>query len=273
MKFKRFFKSNARQLLEILLLIVILAVPLFIDTNELFSEYLKNTYATPENIIGYFAVSHGKWVVSIVVFFVLLYFVRRYNKDFVMNSQHVYHDYCYWWYWLCAKILGIRSCNLVLVPIYMQFMLVIRGTFEKYPLDKEDYPVIENEPECKITINNPESNQSEINIMLEDTYLIGVNQLPEEKRSLYTLHISRNDGIDTERHFSQKFIETVVNSVRKYHQINVVNVYATTNPETTLHLAKRAFGLGERGNIRHLYVFQQSAQGYRAFQPKGYKVY
>ncbi len=273
MKIEKFIKSNARQLLEILLLIAILAVFLFIDTNELFSEYLKNTYPTPENIIGYFEVSHGKWVVSIVAFFVLLYFIRRFNKDFVMNSQRVYHDYCYWWYWLCAKILGIRSCNLVLVPIYMQFMLVIRGTFEEYPLNEEDYPVIKNESECKITINNPESNQSEINIILEDTYVIGDGQIPKEKSELYTLRISRNDGKSNDRHFSQVFIKAVISSVRKYNHLPTVNLFATTNPKNTVHLANRAFGLGERGNIGHLFVFQQSSQGFRVFDSKGHKIY
>ena len=273
MKIESFIKSNSRQLLEILLLIATLAVLLFIDTNELFSEYLKNTYPTPENIIGYFAVSHGKWVVSIVVFFVLLFFIRKNNKDFIMNNRMDYHDYGYWWYWLCAKILGIRKCNLVKVPIYMQFMLVIRGTFDVYPLNDDDFPPIDHEPECSVSIKNSEASLSEINIILEDTYLLGDSLIPKEKRGLFTIHISRNDGKQAGRHFSQKFIDTVVNSVRKYNQINVANIYATTNPKNTLHLAKRAFGLGERGNIRHLYVFQQSSQGFRVFDSKGHKIY
>lgn len=270
---KDLVKSNLRQLLEILLLIIASVIPLLINVSELFKDYLSNEYPTPENGIVYFAISHGKWVASIIVFFALLWLIRKFNENFIMNNMRVYHKYGYWWYWICAKLLGIRKCNLILVPIYMQFKLVLKGTFDEYPLDCDDFPIIDNEPECKVTILNPESSQSEINVVLEDTYIIRNDQIPKEKRDLYTLHISRNDGKSVERHFSQKYIETVINTIRQYKYLPTVNLFATTNPKNTVHLAKRAFGLGNRGNIGHLYVYQQSAHGSRVFRFKGFKIY
>jgi len=41
----------------------------------------------------------------------------------------------------------------------------------------------------------------------------------------------------------------------------------------TKHIGKRAFGLGERGNVEHLYVFQQSKDGRRRFEEKGRKIF
>lgn len=95
-----------------------------------------------------------------------------------MNRMRVYHDYSYTWYWVCAKILGITSCDLVLVPIYMQFKLVIRATFSEYPLDGTEYPVAENESESKVSELNHKKTKGEINLVLEDTYIIEERQLP-----------------------------------------------------------------------------------------------
>ena len=190
-----------------------------------------------------------------------------------MNRKRVYHDYCYAWYWLCAKILGIKSCNLVLVPIHMQFKLVIRATFPEYPLDETEYPVVENESESKVSEINQEGSTREINFVLEDTYAIETLQIPKSKQVYRTIKISRNCGPDSSRHFSQKYIEAIIKCIRDLKGQVTVNVYATTNPMNTKHIAKRAFGLGERGNVKHLYVFQQGKDGRRRFEEKGRKVF
>ena len=72
---------------------------------------------------------------------------------------------------------------------------------------------------------------------------------------------------------SQKYIEGIINCVRGLRENASINVYATTNPLNTKHIAERAFGLGERGNIKHLYVFQQTKDGRRRFEEKGKIIY
>ena len=64
-----------------------------------------------------------------------------------------------------------------------------------------------------------------------------------------------------------------MNEVRKFNRIPVMNVFASTNPMNTKNIAKRVFALGDRGNIDHLYVFQQSKSGERIFMPQGHKIY
>lgn len=265
--------SNGRQILEIVALIIVTSIPWVVDLQEIFKEYLADHPISPDDFFWQVAFRMGKPVASVVLFFAVLIGIRKFNQGFVMNRKRVYHDYCYAWYWFCAKILGIKSCDLVLVPIHMQFKLVIRATFQEYPLDETEYPVVENESDSKVSETNQEEPTREINLVLEDTYAIEVRQIPKSKQGYRTIKISRNSGADNSRHFSQKYIEAIIKCVRGLKGKVSVNVYATTNPMNTKHIAKRAFGLGERGNVEHLYVFQQGKDGRRRFEEKGRKVF
>ena len=259
--------SNGRQILEIIALIIATSIPWLADLQEIFKEYLTNHPISPDDFFWQAAFRMGKPVASVILFFAVLIRIRKFNQGFVMNRKRVYHDYCYAWYWFCAKILGIKSCDLVLVPIFMQFKLIIRATFSEYPLDETEYPV--EEKEITISELNHENLDEEINLVLEDTYIIEERQIPKSKQKYRTIKISRNNGADHSRHFSQKYIEGIINCVRGLRENASINVYATTNPLNTKHIAERAFGLGERGNIKHLYVFQQTKDGRRRFEEKG----
>ena len=265
--------SNGRQILEIVALIIVTSIPWVVDLQEIFKEYLANQPISPDDFFWQVAFRMGKPVASVILFFAVLIVIRKFNQGFVMNRKRVYHDYCYAWYWVCAKILGIKSCDLVLVPIHMQFKLVIRATFQEYPLDETEYPVVENESDSKILETNQEDPTREINLVLEDTYEIEERQIPKSKQGYWTIKISRNSGADSSRHFSQKYIEAIIKCIRDLKGKVSVNVYATTNPMNTKHIAKRVFGLGERGNVEHLYVFQQSKDGRRRFEEKGKKIF
>ena len=265
--------SNLRQMLEIASLIIAAFIPWIFDLQKVFKEYLAANPISPDNFFWQVALRMGKPAASLILIVVVLITIRKFNQGFVMNRKRVYHDYSYAWYWFCAKILGIKSCDLVLVPIYMQFKLVIRATFSEYPLDEMEYPVLENESESKISEQNQEVISREINLILEDTYVIEERQIPKSKRDYRTIKVSRNNGADNSRHFSQKYIEAIIKCVRGLKGKVTLNIYATTNPLNTRHIAKRAFGLGERGNVKHLYVFQQGKDGRRRFEDKGKRIY
>lgn len=267
-----FLRSNIRQVGELILLVLVVIVPYFFDLEKIFDSYLKNNTPTPDNYIWYMAIQNGSWGASIIFFIALLLILRKSNKDYVMNVLRVYHNYPYVWYALCAKVLGIKKCDLVLVPIYLQFKMAINGTFEEYPLDSNDYTTIENEAECDVIRSNFTAENDEINFILEDTYSIEQRQIPVSKRELPTIKISRNAGKRNGRHYSPKFIEATVDAVREFNWNIVINVYATTNPMNTLHVARNAFASADRGNIKHLYVYQQSNSEPRNFL-SFYKIY
>ncbi len=271
-KITDFFRSNLRQVGEIALLVSVAVLPFLINLKKIFAGYLQTNTLTPDNYIWYTAIQNGSWIASLIFFIALLLFLRKTNKDYVMNAVRVYHDYPYAWYVFCAKILGIKKCDLVLVPIHMQFKMAVNGTFEEYPLDSNDYTTVENEADCNIVRNNITAGINEVNFILEDTYAIEQQQIPVSKRELPTVKISRNAGKRNGRHYSSKFIEATVDAVREFNQNIVINVYATTNPMNTLHIARNAFASSDRGNIKHLFVYQQSNREPRNFL-SFYKIY
>ena len=265
--------SNERQILEVIALIVVIFVPWVVDLQEIFRKYLNSHPISPDDFFWQVAIRTGRPVASVILFIALLLAIRKFNQGFVMNRKRVYHDHSYAWYWFCSKILGIKSCDLVLVPIPTQFKLVIRATFPEYPLDEIEYPVVENESDSTVSVLNQEESTNLINIVLEDTYAIDERQIPKSKQGYKTIKISRNNGADNSRHFSQKYIEEIIKCVRGLKGKVLVNIYATTNPMNTKHIANRVFGLGERGNVEHLYVFQQSKDGRRRFEERGTKIF
>ena len=269
---KGFVKSNLRQLCEIGILVVAAALPHILNFNELLKEYYIAHPISPENFHWYL-LNHDDLIASFVCMIVFLIPIRKWNQNYTMNHKPVYHDYPYFWYWISAKILGINKCNLILVPIKMQFKLIINDTFLEYPFDGNDCPVIENEVDPSVSKWNTNESGREINLILEDTYQIALNQLPREKKNLFTIKVSRYSNEYTGRHYSVKFVDAAYKVVKDLTTGVTVNIYATTNPQNTYYLAKRVFTQGSRGEITHLYVFQQNHTGSRSFQHKGYRIY
>ena len=275
MKIIRRIKANSVQIVEVLILITGIVLPYILDIPSWFEDYLRDHKPEPEisNFLPYYILKTGNVAISLGLFFAILIVIRRYNKEFVMNNDNVYHDYPFIWYWFCAKVLGIKKCNLILVPIYMQFKLVIKNIFKDYPLDEMDFPVIEAEPECIVEKINMRADLSEINLILEDTYVIESNQIPFRKKSLPTVKISRNTDNSHTRHFSSKFINSVSEEVRKFPTVSRVNIYATTNPMNTVRIIHSTFKMADRGNIQQVFVYQQKSSGMRKFDGKGHKIY
>lgn len=270
-------KANFRQVGEIIALVIVAFGVYILDISSLFKNYLMEYELKPEigNIILYYLLNIGNIGFLIVLLGGLLKIFREFNKDFIMNSSNVYHDYPFFWYWFCARILGIKKCNLILVPIYMQFKLVIEDIFNEYPLDEADFPVIKDEVDSAVEKINTgmDMELSEMNLIFEDTYVIELRQIPFSKKNLPTIKISRNINNDHTRHFSPKFIQKISEEIRKLPQINRINIYATTNPMNTLRIIRTTFKMADRGNVDHIFVYQQENKGIRVFCEKGYKIY
>jgi len=268
-------RSNIRQIIETIILLVgtRLISAYLIRELDLFREYFLKNINSIDQLLLLFIMDSGDNAIIIGTFLIILYFIVRYNRDYIMNQNNFYHNYPYCWYWYCRNILGIKRCNLVLVPIYMQFKLVINHLFDAYPLSDDDYPESEDEEECKVTKFNFTNDNREINLILEDTYLIQEFQIPPNKQQLPTIKISRNNGDNMERRFSQRFINAVITEVKNIPNIARINIYATTNPKNTLNIAQRVFKNANRGNIEHLYVYQQENTGNRNFKSDEHKIY
>jgi len=265
-------KNSIRSILQLLLLGVVFFVPKIFKITEL----IKNP---PEleasqkilDYVFYFAWKGGDWAIGFFFLIVVLLIIRNSNKTVMFNKGNYYKEYTYGWYWVCSKILGYTECNLSQVPIYMQFKLVLNDTFEKYNCG--EFSEKENDT-ISVSKSNFSNTTDELNIMISDTYPLSLNQLPEIKKNLPTLLISRNNINDFNRYDSPELVRCVVNEVRSLNNnIKKVNVYAATNPLNTRNIANNAFKLGGRDNFNEVRVFQQERKGIRKFSNKEIIVY
>lgn len=265
-------KNSLRPILQLLLLIVVFILPPIFKITELIKNPPKLEASQKIlDYIFYFAWKGGDWAIGFFFLIVVLFIIRKSNKTVMFNKGNYYKKYMYGWYWMCSKILGYSECNLIQVPIYMQFKLVLNDTFEKYNCGK--FTKKENDIVLVSKLNFSHATD-EVNIMISDTYSLTLNQLPEIKKNLPTLLISRNNTNDFNRYDSPQLVRCIVNEVRSLNNnIKKVNVYATTNPLNTMNIASSAFKLGGRENFNEVRVFQQERKGIRKFNNKGTIVY
>lgn len=253
--------DNRTQLIEILVIPIIIWLINKLNLADILSEiiYYRFNYQISEN--------HGLLsIIGIYGFCVL-----KYNRNETMNVLNIYHDYCYAWYFFCAKVLRIRKCNLVHVPIAMQLNLCINSTFKEYVFNEKEIPSIDSEI-IKIRKLNWISKHHIVNLILEDTYPVCTNQIPEELRDLPTLIISRNNGDSFSRHYSRPFIDSILTELHKLNDGVQINLFATTNPRHTHSIAKSAFMNASKGNIVHLRVFQY-LHDIKIYDKKGVKIF
>ena len=265
-------KNNIRPILQLLLLVGVFFAPRIFKITELIKTPPKLEASQKIcDYVFYFAWKGGDWAIGVFFLIVVLFIIRKWNKTYMFNRGNYYKQYRYGWYRICSKILGYSECNLIQVPIYMQFKLVLNDTFDKYncgELDKKENDTI------SVSKSNFSHETDEVNVMISDTYPLSLSQLPEIKKNIPTLLISRNNTNDVNRYDSPELVRCVVNEVRSLNNnIKKVNVYATTNPLNTKNIASSAFKLGGRDNFNEVRVFQQERDGIRKFNNKGIVVY
>lgn len=267
-------KENFRSIAQIILLVISIVLPSIANVSGLIESIFQSSELDFENAKYYFLLKTGNIGIGIVLMlFILFKIIRISNKDKLFNTENVYHSYPYWWYCICAKVLGYKKCNLKRVPIYLQFKLVMNDTFSEYDVGTvDDYPIIENE-QVEVSKKNWNKRAREVNLVLSDTYPIKKTQLPTMKRGLPTLVISRKRS-DYARHYNPQFVVRTVDEVRKLPgNMTILNLFATTNAKHTKQIAEDAFKMAERGNIKKLIVFPQSEKDGREFGKKGKVIY
>lgn len=274
-KIKKFIKklvANALPIFQLIILVVIFIVIFKIDGVQLLERFYDKEALGLENLKYYIVMKLGNIAVALLLDGYILFKFRQFNKEKVFNKGNVYHNYPYIWFFVGSKILGYGKCTLKLVPIYLQFKLVLKDTFDEYLIGSdEDYPKIENET-IEVKKDNMPVQFDEVNLVFSDTYLVKQNQLPINKKSLPTIFILR-DNNDNNRYYSDMFIKKIVQEVRNLPEDININIFATTNPKHTKCIVEQAFKLADRGNINKLYVFKQESTANRMFKEKGVKVY
>lgn len=258
MRLRNILQDCGEIILEIVFLLIMTFSPWLVQL-----EMSSDVISKPEQIVWWVVTSHGKLPQAVALFIFWLLAIRKYNKDSVLNSTSIYHDYPLFFYRLAA-FFGYKKCNLVGVPIYLQIQVVMCQLFESYPTlqdyQKEDAEV-SSEPE------KPNFGIHKINLLVADSYNIQKEQIPTECQSVYTIKITRTrkKGV---RLYNPKFIEAVVSTIASFPDNCELHYFATTNPKTQEQITLQAFVKGGRGNIGKLIVYQQEATEPRNFIKK-----
>ena len=204
--------------------------------------------------------------------FAMLYLwaIRQWNREEVLNCSGIYHKHSYMGYCFCSGILGYKKCNLRLVPIYLQFKLVINGVFAEYIYNEGIRETPKNEKEAEVHCENNSSYTQKINLILIDTYTIEKGQLPADVLNLTSIYVKRYGSKNNHvRYLSEKFVKKVLNTVRQLPEIvTEINIFATLNPSNCYNIAKEVFSTGGRDHIKHLWVYQQDGESPRHFTKK-----
>lgn len=269
--------DSLREILQIIFLILCIVLPSWIDVAAYLSIILHGANLTEgNNMIYYVLMKSGNWVIGLVLAICARYkCIMKINKEKTINKGQRYHNKPYWWLWVCSKVLGYKKCNLVGVPIYTQCRLIVRDTFEEYPFNYNYFPQQDSEVEIKCENNNKVVSRKHITLIIEDTYPIYDEQIPQKYREYYTIKVSRLRNYSGERVYSKKFVENVNEVIRTLNvELNEItlNIFSTTNPKHTYEIMREAVPQGQRGNVKHINVFQQRDDKDRKFNSKIYKV-
>ncbi len=243
---------------QLVILVATLAIPSMIDVTSIIRMIFSTNNLNFDNAKYFFLMKLGNGIIGIVFMLIVLFvWIRKSNKSSLLNTGDLYHDHLYVGYWICSKILGYKKCNLIRVPVAMQFKLVIRDTFVDYDYGQDnDYRDIDDE---NIKIKSPSNNYSStVNLVLSDTYPVFKEMLPTSTSDLSTIWIQRDNKNDSVRSYSKKFRESVQNTVRQLpNNVCAINLYPTLNPKHSYWIARNVFKLGGRSNIRILTIFSQ----------------
>lgn len=266
-------EANIVPIVQLIILVAIFITILKIDGVKLLENFYDKQALGLENLKYYMIMKSGNVIIALLLDVCILFKFRQFNKEKVFNKGNVYHNYPYMWFFIGSKILGYGKCTLKLVPIYLQFKLVLKDTFNEYLIGSDDdYPKKENE-RIVVKKENMVAQFDEINLVFSDTYPVKQDQLPINKKNLPTIFILRDNNNDNNRYYSDMFIKKIVQEVRNLPENININIFATTNPKHTKCIAEQVFKLADRGNIKKLYVFQQESTGNRMFKEKGIRIY
>lgn len=271
-KIKQILIDCHRNIFQFFVLIIVFLFPLLIDLFKTISSYIKSLSISKDNLIIYIIdeilsktnlILQNSIVGILLVLFLLFKFIRPMNKSIILTNGNQYHNHCYLYYYLCAKILGYKRCSLILVPFYQQIKLIMNDTFDEYIFEYTPFP--ESNDKVEVTQINFKTNSKEINILLEDTYPISKSQLPIEKKQLPTIRITRYSSDRRNRVYCKNFTSKVIDQLGRLPENSTINIFSTTNSKHFYEIVKNGLALGDRSNISHIIVYQQKGSGNREF--------
>lgn len=221
------------------------------------------------------ALTHGSPVGGLFLALLLGYYIYKFNNKKIFNLKGIYisEEVVF----KIASYVGYQVCNLVNMPIYIQYKLLISRVFTKYIIASVN--IEESDSHCISpqiqTLSSPIKLDTMI-LILEDTYEIQNNQIEGSISKISSnnriwIKISRYDGTKI-RKYDLSFINAIRQVIAQYAANTTLHIFATTNPKNNIGIFEQCFASLERDNIKQIYVYEQNKDGERIFDKK-YRVF
>lgn len=248
-----------RVFLQCFLLIVAPVISLFIPLQDSLYfnfefNFVKVGFADNSLLVLLLSEVGISLLYGLVISVILLFFLRKFNSDKVFNAGNSYGQTYYPLYFIASKVLGYKSISLIRVPIYLHFKIVISDLFDRILVDEN---IKEVKQKVYINRTNLDKDDKELNLILNDTYLIHPKNIPSKKLELPTITITNGNQLDVVRKYNPKFVDAIREQTheasKKYTK---VNIFATTNTKHSKQIIEQCFKNAGRTGFQHLTVFQ-----------------
>lgn len=206
-------------------------------------------------VIWNYALQHGNTQLGLFLSLIMFVAIRKKNEYVELNTErNIYHDWPLVYYWYCSRVLGIKKCWVVGVPIPRQIQIFLRGYYRKENLLFDN--ISSDNKDVKTTVQN--YGFDDTLLILQDTYKIKKEQyppdLPKERLRVISIDNCLTQG---NRQYNKQFVLEVMKQVKALPERTTLYIAATTNPKHNIELAEKVFSVAERSNIKSLYVYQQ----------------
>ena len=266
-------KDWIRPILQFSAIMTLIVFECIFNASDLLDSFIENVGFQNSELPDWLRIAsaYGRWPLSIAVLIIVWLWIRRVNKEAVINpDNNIYHEHAYFSYYICSKFLGYKKCRLKGVPIPIQVKLVVNGVFEDFIINEGIHTAPEKD---KAKVKLPKTYTSTVNIIICDTYKATLKQLPGSVLQFSTVEIDRSSD-DHTRYDSEELIKSVISTIRNLPKtVTELNVFMTTNPKNTYRIAKEAFAIAGRDRIKHIYVFSQEKEEPRNYESKGLKIF
>jgi len=196
-------KDWLRPLFQTIIILLVIILAFIVDFAKILAEAIVRAQLEKDSLPVWLRVikAYGLWPLSLSIAVIVIALVYNSNKEAALNGNNdIYHEHTYLSYLFYRYVLGYKSCCLRLVPVPMQFKLVVNGVFANYILsDDEIHTASEDE---QIYVKRPKSYIDTVNLLISDTYKVKNSQLPEKAKQYSAIRIDR-PSVDHVRYDSE----------------------------------------------------------------------
>lgn len=196
-----------------------------------------------------------KTLTIILIFFGFMTFSRKHYSHKIYHENDHYYDSDPFFIFYVARVFGFKKINPVNIPIWIQAKIILKTNFQFIEKNLDN-----NNEEGKVVKFNivNSSNTKEFNFIIEDTYKIRNDDLPQEKIKLPTVKVQRGHFSSGYHLYNEWLIEQCSKEIDNIitHGGKRMNFFCSTNPKHTFAIFDNLLARIVRETDIKIYIYQ-----------------